>query len=99
MVRDLGCDTRVRGTRGILDRPPRVISSTEHLEILVAVFLGPLQGKVCSFEELLVGVLPRDVQLIEAGFRELLNEHAVPGNHLFLGETRVKNKGIILRVK
>jgi len=96
MVRDLGCDTRVRGRIEDLGQIlHKDIPSTKHLEVLVAVIAGPFQGKVGSFEELFVGVLPRNVQLIEAGFRELLNEHAMARNHLFLCETRVEDEGII----
>ena len=80
----------------IFDRSHKVIPSTEHLEVLVAVVVSPFQGKVGSFEELFVGVLPRDVQLIETRFRKLLDKHAVPRNHLFLGETGVEDEGIIL---
>ena len=69
------------------------------MEVLVAVVAGPIQGKVGGFEELLMRVLPRDVQLIEARFCELFDKHAVPRNHLFLCETGVENKGVILWVE
>jgi hypothetical protein len=60
---------------------------------------GPVEGKVGSFEELFVGILPRDVQLFEAWLCQLFDEHAVSRNHLFLGETGVKDEGVILGVK
>ena len=77
----------------------RVAFSRHHLEVLVTVIVSPVQGKVGGFEELFIGVLPRDIQLIKARFCELFDKHAVPGNHLFLGETRVENKGIVLWVE
>ena len=99
MVRDLDCDARVRWERESLQDYHKEVPSRHHLEVLVAVVVGPIQGKVGRFEELFMRVLPRHVQLIEARFCELFDEHAVPRNHLFLSETGVENKGIILEVK
>ena len=69
------------------------------MEVLVTVVASPVQGKIGGLEELFMRVLPRDVQLVETRFCELLDKHTMPWDHLFLGEARVENKGIILRVK
>ena len=97
--RDLGCNGRESVGKGtIFNGPRRVGHSRHHLEVLVTVVASPIQGKVGSFEEFFVRILPRDVELIKARFRELFNKHAMARNHLFLRETGVENKSIILRV-
>lgn len=99
MVRDLECDARSPSGGGRCSRDYEELPSRHHLGVLVTVAVSPVQGEVGGFEELFIGVLPRDVQLIKARFCELFDKHAVPGDHLFLGITRVENKGIVLRVK
>ena len=87
--RGLRCNARVFG--GV-----EVTPSMRHLEALATVVASPVQGKAGGIEELFVRVFLRDVQLIKIRFYELLDDHTVPGNHLFLGEAGVENKGITL---
>jgi hypothetical protein len=73
-----------------------VTPSMRHLEALATVVASPVQGKAGGLEEPFARVFLRDVQLIKTRFCELLDDHTVPRNHLFLGETGVENKGITL---